>query len=92
MFDIKSIRTFATSAKEIDKSVEFFTKVIGGKVVKTVEPTEEQLKAGQVKEVDVKLGNFEIHLFDASKGPLPNMLCPRNSGTAPDGEPAVRRP
>lgn len=69
MFDIKSIRTFATSAKEIDKSVEFYTKVIGGKVVKTVEPTDEQIKAGQVKEVDVKLGNFEIHLFDASKGP-----------------------
>ena len=69
MFDIKSIRTFATSAKEIDKSVEFFTKVIGGKVVKTVEPTAEQLKAGQVKEVDIKLGNFEVHLFDASQGP-----------------------
>jgi uncharacterized glyoxalase superfamily protein PhnB len=49
--------------------VEFYTKVIGGKIVKRVEPTEEQLKAGQVKEVDVRLGNFEVHLFDASKGP-----------------------
>ncbi|MBM4296208.1 MAG: VOC family protein [Deltaproteobacteria bacterium] len=69
MFEIKGIRTFATSAKNIDRSVEFYTKIVGGKVVKTVEPTEEQLKAGQVKEVDVRLGNFEVHLFDASKGP-----------------------
>ena len=69
MFEIKSIRTFAMSAKNLDKSVEFYTKIVGGKVVKTVEPTEEQLKAGQVKEVDVRLGNFEVHIFDASKGP-----------------------
>jgi uncharacterized glyoxalase superfamily protein PhnB len=69
MFDIKSIRTFATSAKNIDEAVEFYTKVIGGKIVKRVEPTEEQLKAGQVKEVDVRLGNFEVHLFDSSRGP-----------------------
>ena len=34
-----------------------------------MEPTEEQLKAGQVKEVDVRLGNFEVHLFDASIKP-----------------------
>jgi uncharacterized glyoxalase superfamily protein PhnB len=69
MFEIKSIRTFAMSAKDIDKSVQFYTKIVGGKVVKTVEPNEEQLKAGQVKEVDVKLGNFEVHIFDAAKGP-----------------------
>ena len=69
MFDIKGIRTFATSAKNLDEAVEFYTKVIGGKIVKRVEPTEEQLKVGQVKEVDVRLGNFEVHLFDASKGP-----------------------
>ncbi len=69
MFDIKGIRTFATSAKDLDKSVEFYTKVIGGQIVKKVEPTEEQLKAGQVKEVDVRLGNFEVHLFDASIKP-----------------------
>jgi catechol 2,3-dioxygenase-like lactoylglutathione lyase family enzyme len=46
MFDIKGIRTFATSAKDLDKAVEFYTKVIGGQIVKKVEPTEEQLKAG----------------------------------------------
>jgi uncharacterized glyoxalase superfamily protein PhnB len=57
------------SAKDLDKSVEFYTKVVGGKIVKTVEPTEDQIKAGQVKEVDVRLGNFEVHIFDASKGP-----------------------
>ncbi len=69
MFDIKGIRTFATSARDLDQAVEFYTKVIGGKIVKKVDPSEEQLKAGQVKEVDVRLGNFEVHLFDASKGP-----------------------
>jgi uncharacterized glyoxalase superfamily protein PhnB len=69
MFDIKGIRTFATSAKDLDKAVEFYTKVIGGQIVKKVEPTEEQKKAGQVKEVDVRLGNFEVHRFDASIKP-----------------------
>jgi uncharacterized glyoxalase superfamily protein PhnB len=69
MFDIKGNRTFATSAKDLDRAVEFYTKVIGGQIVKKVEPTEEQLKAGQVKEVDVRLGNFEVHLFDASIKP-----------------------
>ena len=69
MFDIKGIRTFAMSAKDLAKSVEFYTNVVGGQIVKTVEPTEEQLKAGQVREVDIRLGNFEVHLFDASKGP-----------------------
>jgi catechol 2,3-dioxygenase-like lactoylglutathione lyase family enzyme len=69
MFDIKGIRTFAMSAKDLDKSVEFYTKTLGGQIVRRVEPTEEQLKAGQVKEVDVRLGNFEVHLFDASIKP-----------------------
>ena len=27
MFDIKGIRTFAISAKDLDKSVEFYTKI-----------------------------------------------------------------
>lgn len=69
MFDIKGLRTFATSAKDLDKSVEFYTKTLGGQIVRRVEPTEEQLKTGQVKEVDVRLGNFEVHLFDASIKP-----------------------
>ena len=69
MFDIKGIRTFAMSAKDLDKAVDFYTNVIGGQIVRKVDPTQEQLQAGQVKEVDVRLGNFEVHLFDASKGP-----------------------
>ena len=69
MFDIKGIRTFATSAQDLDKAVDFYTKVIGGEIVRKVEPSEEQLQAGQVKEVDVRLGNFEVHLFDASVKP-----------------------
>jgi catechol 2,3-dioxygenase-like lactoylglutathione lyase family enzyme len=69
MFDIKGLRTFAMSAKDLDKSVEFYTKTLGGEVVKKVDPTAEQKQAGQVKEVDVRLGNFEVHLFDASVKP-----------------------
>ena len=69
MFDIKGLRTFATSAKDLNKAVEFYTNVLGGQITRRVEPTEEQLKAGQVKEVDVRLGNFEVHLFDASIKP-----------------------
>jgi catechol 2,3-dioxygenase-like lactoylglutathione lyase family enzyme len=69
MFDIKGLRTFAMSAKDLDQSVDFYTKTLGGQIVKTVEPTAEQKKAGQVKEVDVRLGNFEVHLFDASIKP-----------------------
>lgn len=69
MFDIKKLKTFAMSAKDLNKGVDFYTQVLGGEIVRRVEPTEEQLKAGHVKEVDVRLGNFEVHLFDASKGP-----------------------
>jgi catechol 2,3-dioxygenase-like lactoylglutathione lyase family enzyme len=69
MFNIKGLRTFAMSAKDLDKAEAFYTKTLGGEVVRRVTPTEDQLKAGQVKEVDVRLGNFEVHLFDASKGP-----------------------
>ena len=69
MFDIKGLKTFAMSAKDLSKSVEFYTKTLGGQIVRRVVPNEEQLKAGQVKEVDVRLGNFEVHLFDASIKP-----------------------
>ena len=69
MFNIKGLRTFAMSARDLDKAETFYTKTLGGEVVRRVTPTEDQLKAGQVKEVDVRLGNFEVHLFDASKGP-----------------------
>jgi uncharacterized glyoxalase superfamily protein PhnB len=69
MFDIKGLKTFAMSAKDLNKAVDFYTTVLGGEITRRVEPTEEQLKAGQVKEVDVRLGNFEVHLFDASIKP-----------------------
>ncbi len=66
MFDIKGLKTFAMSAKDLNKAVDFYTGVMGGEIVRTIEPTEEQIKSGHVKEVDVRLGNFEVHLFDAS--------------------------
>lgn len=44
MFDIKGLRTFAMSAKNLDQSVDFYTKTLGGQIVKTVEPSAEQKK------------------------------------------------
>jgi catechol 2,3-dioxygenase-like lactoylglutathione lyase family enzyme len=69
MFETTGLKTFAMSAKDLNKAVEFYTNVLGGQITRRVEPTAEQLNAGHVKEVDVRLGNFEVHLFDASKGP-----------------------
>ena len=69
MFQIKGLRTFAMSAKDLAKAVDFYTKVLGGEMSRRVDPTPEQMTAGQVKEGDVRLGNFEVHLFDASRGP-----------------------
>jgi len=69
MFEIKGLRTLAMSVKDLDKAVDFYTKVLGGQITRTVTPTEEQSRAGQVKEVDVRLGNFEVHLFDGSIRP-----------------------
>ena len=69
MFEIKGLKTFAMSAKDIAKAEEFYTNVLGGQIVKRVTPTEEQRNAGQVNEVDIRLGNFEVHLFDASIKP-----------------------
>lgn len=69
MFAIKGLKTFAMSAKELAKAEEFYTRILGGEVVRRVTPDEAQIQSGQVKEVDVRLGNFEVHLFDAAKGP-----------------------
>lgn len=69
MFDSKGLKTFAMSAKDLPKAEVFYTRVLGGEIVRRITPDEGQLKSGQVKEVDVRLGNFEVHLFDASKGP-----------------------
>lgn len=69
MFDIKGLKTFAMSAKDLAGAEEFYTRALGGEVVRRVTPDEAEIKSGQVKEVDVRLGNFEVHLFDASKGP-----------------------
>lgn len=69
MFDIKSLRTLAMSVKDLDRSVEFYSKTLGGQITRRVEPSEEERGAGQVREIDVRLGNFEVHLFDGSVKP-----------------------
>ena len=36
------------SAKDLDKAELFYTKILGGEIVRRVTPTEEQLKAGRL--------------------------------------------
>jgi len=69
MINAQAIRTFAVNAKDLISAETFYTKVLGATVARRIDPTEEQLSRGRVKEVDVQLGNFQVHLFDASKGP-----------------------
>lgn len=69
MLEVQAIRTFAINAKELDRAEKFYTQVLGAEVVRRIDPTEEQLQRGRVKEVDVQVGNFQVHIFDASKGP-----------------------
>ncbi len=71
MFEIKGLRTFALSVKDLNQAEKFYTQVLGGQVVRRIDPTEDELKSGRVKEVDVQLGNFQVHIFDGSKGPRP---------------------
>ena len=69
MVQAKAIRTFAVNAKDLATAEKFYTEVLGATVARRIDPSEEQLARGRVKEVDVQLGNFQVHLFDASKGP-----------------------
>ena len=73
MIPVKTIRTFAVNAQELAQAEKFYTRILGGEVVRRIDPTEEQLQRGRVKEVDVQLGNFQVHIFDASKGPRPGV-------------------
>lgn len=69
MFQVKAIRTLAMNAKDLPAAEKFYTGVLAGEVVRRVEPTEEELQRGRYREVDVQLGNFQVHIFDASKKP-----------------------
>lgn len=69
MWEVKSLRTFAINVKDLARAEQFYTRTLGGEVVRCIDPNEEQRKRGRVKEVDVQLGNFQVHLFDASQGP-----------------------
>ncbi|HEX9444918.1 MAG TPA: VOC family protein [Candidatus Binatia bacterium] len=70
---MKTIRTFAVNAKDLTRAEKFYTGLLGGEVVRRIEPNEEQLARGRVKEVDVQVGNFQVHLFDASQAPRPGV-------------------
>ena len=73
MPQVQAIRTFAVNANNLEKSEIFYTKVLAAKVIRRIDPTEEQLQKGRVKEVDVEVGNMQVHIFDASKGPRPGV-------------------
>ncbi len=81
MLEVKTIRTFAINAKDLKRAEEFYTQALGGEVIRRVDPNEEQLKRGRVKEVDVQLGNLQVHIFDASQGPRPGI--PHHTLTIP---------
>ena len=66
---VKALRTFAINAKDLAQAEIFYTGLLGGEVARRIDPNEEQQKRGRVKEVDVQLGNFQVHIFDASKAP-----------------------
>lgn len=70
---VQAIRTFAVNANNLEKSEMFYTKVLGATVIRRIDPTEEQRQKGRVKEVDVEVGNLQVHLFDASQGPRPGV-------------------
>jgi len=69
MPQIQGIRTFAVNASNLEKAEAFYTNVLAAKVIRRIDPTEEQRQKGRVKEIDVEVGNLQVHLFDASKGP-----------------------
>lgn len=69
MLQVSSLRTFAINAKDLAEAERYYTQVLGAQVIRRVEPNEEQQKRGRVREVDVQLGNFQVHIFDASQGP-----------------------
>ncbi|HTM09634.1 MAG TPA: VOC family protein [Verrucomicrobiae bacterium] len=69
MLQVKTLRTFALNAKDLAQAERFYTQILGGEVVRRIDPNDEQLKRGRVKEVDLQLGNVQVHLFDASQAP-----------------------
>ncbi len=78
MSQVNTIRTLAINAKDLSKAEKFYAQVLGAQVTRRIKPTEEQLamkqlRPGWVKEVDVQLGNLEVHIFDASNGQIPGV-------------------
>jgi catechol 2,3-dioxygenase-like lactoylglutathione lyase family enzyme len=73
MPQVEAIKTFAVNANSLEESEAFYTKVLAAEVIRRIDPTEEQRQKGRVKEVDVQVGNLQVHLFDASKGPRPGV-------------------
>lgn len=73
MLEVKGLKTFAIGAKNLAESEKFYTRVLGARVVRRIEPTKEQFDRGRAKEVDVQLGNFQVHIFDASQGSPPGV-------------------
>ncbi len=75
---VETIKTLAINAKDLNIAERFYTQVLGAQIKRRINPTPEQLaqkqlRPGWVEEVDVQLGNLEVHIFDASNGPVPGV-------------------
>ena len=49
---VHSLRTLALNAHNLAQAEKFYVGILGAQVVRRIEPTEEQLDRGRVKEVD----------------------------------------
>jgi catechol 2,3-dioxygenase-like lactoylglutathione lyase family enzyme len=69
MFEIKGLKTFAMSAKDLPKAEAFYTRVLGGEVVRSITPDEEQLNSGDCSTCSGGLGILE-HDSSANDGQI----------------------
>lgn len=66
---VKQIRTWAIPAKDLAEAEKFYTSLMKAEVINRFEPNEEERARGRVAEVHIQLGNMQVQLKDASKGP-----------------------
>ena len=61
------------NVKNLAEAEGFYTGTLGAEIVRRVEPSQDERGRGRVDEVHVQLGNFQVHLKDASGGTSQNV-------------------